>query len=287
MMNSKLYTYKDFKSSYGSSKSMEARHIHKIVMDLLRQALNLSPKKKAGGEKQLLLHVSVHIAGMYNLESFCDYADPIYTSLSKPLQGLHEVKYVLKKLDDRFNVTDTRIRPTKCDFLLKALAALNRDYERVFLNMYFMKCKTMMDSRKNITRPHKITANRILKTAKVSTPNRSSSHLYQPNLFTSTPAAPFCQQVSFDLNDSGFQPSPITMNSRSFRQDIFQTPIQSATQFDSLLESTINDNDDDFITTSGSCFKPTYSVFDLPPINSASFLPDTTGRNIFDGSLSW
>ena len=282
-MNNKIYTYKEFKSSFGSSMLVEARHINKITMNLLRQALKLPINRSAGSEKQVLLHVSVHIAGMYNLESFCDYADPSFKKLSKPLQGLHEVKYVLKKLDDRFNVTDVRTKPTKSDFLLKALAVLNDDYERVILNMHFMKCKTKHEeSLKNMRRKHKITANRILKTTKVSTPNLSR---HQPNIFTSTPAASFSNRIAFDLNDSGFQPSPVALNSRSFRHDVFTTPIQSTVPFDSLLESTINDHDDDFITTSGSCFKPTYSVYDLPPINSSTFVPDTS--NTFDESLSW
>ena len=278
-MNTQIYTYKEFKSSFGQSKSMEARHINKMTMNLLRQALKLPINCSPGCEKQVLLHVSVHIAGMYNLKSFCDYADPSYKKLSKPLQGLHEVKFILKKLDDRFNVTDVRTKPTKSDFLLKALAVLNHDYERVFLNMNFMKCKTKHEeSLQNMRRKHKITTNRILKTAKVSTPNLSR---HQPNIFTSTPVASF----SFNLNDSGFQPSPIALNSRPFRHDVFTTPIQSTVEFDSLLESTINDHDDDFITTSSSCFKPTYSVYELPPINSSSFVPDT--QSIFDESLSW
>ena len=284
MVSNKIYTYKEFKFSFGPSNSMEARHIHKIVMNLLRQALS---NRATGCEKQVLLNVAVQIAGMYNLESFCDYANPNYTKLKKALQGLHEVKFVLEKLDERFNVTDIRVRPTKCDYLLKALAVLNHDYERVILNMNFMRCKKQMaQARKNITRPtilRQIAPNRIIKTAKISTPNPSRSHLYQASPFTSTPVAPFNNHSSFnftnDLNDSGFQPSPITQNSRSFHQQTFQTPIQSMSEFDSLLESTFNDHDEDFITTSGSCFKPTYSVYDLPPVNSSSYVPDM--GNIF------
>ena len=279
MMSNKIYTYKEFKSSFGPSKSMEARHIHKIVMNLLRQALS---NRATGCEKQVLLNVAVQIAGMYNLESFCDYSNPNYTKLKKALQGLHEVKFVLEKLDERFNVTDIRVRPTKCDFILKALAVLNHDYERIILNMHFMKCRRQMEqARKNIKRPtilRQITPNRIIKTAKISTPART--HFNQLNPFTSTPVAPFTNHGPFDLttelNDSGFQPSPITTKSRSFHQEVFQTPIQPTIEFDSLLESTLNDNDDDFITTSGSCFKPTYSVYDLPPINSSSYVPDNS-----------
>ena len=278
-MSNKIYTYKEFKSSFGPSKSMEARHIHKIVMNLLRQALS---SRATGCEKQVLLNVAVQIAGMYNLESFCDYGNPNYTKLNKTLQGLHEVKFVLEKLDERFNVTDTRLKPTKCDFLLKALAVLNHDYERTILNKNFMKCKKQIErARKNIKKPtilSQLAPNRIIKTAKISTPNPSRSQLHQPNPFISTPIASFTNYGSFDLtndlNDSGFQLSPITMNSRSFHQETFQTPIQSKIEFDSLLESTLNDHDDDFITTSGSCFKPTYSVYDLPPINSSSYVPD-------------